>query len=330
MLYPILDGTRLDWPTDWDTLFGRSAPLLVEVGFGTADYFVHLARTHQDKNVLGAEISLPSLRKGQKKLHGAGLDNGRIIHTQAQYLFQALLTPQSISHLYINFPDPWPKAGHNHRRLINADFLQLVASRLHEGATLDIATDHADYIDVVTEVMSQTPHFDSRLPTLFTIDASARIGSKYEQKALDEGRTPHYYKFRRNATAVTHPPIPKETPMPHMVIQSPLSLAEINQKFTPQNRTIDTLSLRLIESFYAAREDKVLIETFINEQPLDQRIGFTIRRQNNGSYVIGLHEIGFPRPTAGTHHAVKLIADWVVSLHPDTQIVHTSLQAEAM
>ena len=69
----------------------------------------------------------------------------------------------------------------------------------------------------------------------------------------------------------------------------------------------------------------VLIEVYMVEEPLKQRVGLGIRLRDDGTVVIGLHEIGFPRPTAGIQLAVKQLADWVVSLHPDTKLLHHNL-----
>lgn len=322
----LLHSKQLPWPTDWDALFGRSAPLLVEIGFGNGQFLVELARSRPSANIIGLEISLPSLRKAEKKLKTAGLGNGRILQADAQLFLWALCSPQSLHEVTINFPDPWPKERQLHRRLIDERFLHLIATRLVAGGTLDIATDHPDYQTAVTESLLATPYFDSRLDTLFTTEDHERIPTKYELKALAEGRTCHYYKWQRNQTPAPNPfPIPLEYPMPHAVLHSPLTLRQISEQFKPFQAAAGSTHINLLEAFRSAREDMLLIEVYLVEEPLKQRVGLAIRQRPDGTLVIGLHEIGFPRPTAGIQLAVKHLADWVASLHPDTDILHHNL-----
>ena len=230
MTYPMLHSRQLDWPTNWDALFGRSAPLLMEIGFGNGQFLVELAKRRPSANVIGLEISLPSLRKAEKKMKTAGLANGRVIQSDAQLFLWATCTPQIISETYINFPDPWPKGRQYHRRLINEHFLHLLATRMIPGGLLDIATDHPDYQPAIVEALCATPYFESRLDTFFVSEDNARIRTKYEQKALDEGRICHYYKWQRNNIPAPNPfPAPLEYPMPHAVLQTPLTLHQ-NQR----------------------------------------------------------------------------------------------------
>ena len=326
MSYPMLHSHQLDWPTDWEALFGRSAPLLVEIGFGNGQFLVALARRRPSANVIGLEISLPSLRKAEKKLRTAGLQNVRIVQADAKLFLWALCQRQSICEVYINFPDPWPKERQTHRRLINKRFLHLLATRMILGGTVDIATDHPDYQTAVAAALSATPYFDSRLDTAFITRDDERIRTKYELRAQAEGRTCHYYKWQRNQTSASNLfPAPKEVPMPHAVLQSPLTLRQISEQFKPFQVSAGETHINFLEAFQSAHGGTVLIEVYVIEEPLKQRIGLTLRQREDGTLVTGLHEIGFPRPTAGIQLAVKQLAEWVTSLHPEAEIVHHNL-----
>ena len=326
MSYAMLHQRQLDWPTDWDTFFGRSAPLLVEIGFGNGQFLIELARKRPSANIIGLEISLPSLRKAEKKMKTAGLDNGRVLQADAQLFLWALCSPQTISEVYINFPDPWPKERQTHRRLINEQFLHLLASRMIPGGQLDIATDHPDYQPAVVQALCATPYFDSRLDTIFVDQDQERIRTKYELKAIAEGRTCHYYKWQRNHTPAPNPfTLPLEVPMPHAVLQSPLPLTHIREQFAPWQTTHGATHLNFLEAFQSARDSMLLIEVYVVEEPLKQRVGLSIRQREDGYFVIGLHEIGFPRPTKGIQLAVKRLADWVLSLHEEMVLVDHNL-----
>jgi len=312
---------QLQWPTDWAEIYGRQAPLVVEIGFGGGHFLRDLARSRPEVNVLGVEISLPSIRRGVKKLKAAGLQNGRVIQTTAEYLLWACCAPETISEVYINFPDPWPKKGQQHRRLINGRFLELLATRLIPFARLDIATDHADYAEMITNCLEETPYFSSRLPTPFVTEDKERLRTKYETIALQEGRICYYYQFQRRQAPV--PPLfecPQEMSMPHVVLKSPLSVTEIAARYDLKHIAEAGVHVNYMALFHNKTHDGLLIETFVKEEPLAQRIGLTVRQREAGIYVIGISEIGFPRPTWGLHLAISGLAKWLIGLDDQTEI----------
>ena len=324
-------ASRLPWPTPWAEIFGRPAPLLVEIGFGSGHFLVGLAQKRPDANVLGVEISLPSLRRGQRKIQQAGLGNVRLVQADARLLLQALYEPATISGVYINFPDPWPKARHQHRRLISQPFLHLAATRLAPDAHLNIATDHAEYAAAIAQCLVQTPYFDSRQDAPFTTRDNERPRTKYELIALAEGRTCHYFKWQRNDTPAPNTfPVPKEHPMPHVVLRSPLSLAEIGRRIPPDPVSTDDTHVSYLEAYHSLNEEKLFVEAYVKEEPMVQRVGLVIRQREPGEFVISLHEVGFPRPTAGIHLAIAHLAEWIIDLHSASQLIHTNLRQEAM
>ena len=322
----LLHSLRLDWPVDWTAVFGRSAPLLMEIGFGGADFLVDLTESRPEANVIGVELSLPSLKKGAKKLQAGDLRNGRVVQGAGQLVLWALCLPDSLDEVYINFPDPWPKERHHGRRLISDTFLHLLATRLKAGGRLDIATDHADYAAWIVRHLERSPYFASRLPATYVNEDPERITTKYEQKGFDEGRAGHYFKWRRTETPAPNLfPIPKELPMPHVVLHSPLSLEEISRRFTPQSARSENARIELLEMFQSTRDGKLLVEAYVREEPLAQRVGLTIRRREPGDMVVGLHEVGFPRPTPGIQLAIAHLAQWVVGLDPASEIVRSTV-----
>jgi tRNA (guanine-N7-)-methyltransferase len=313
----------LPQPTDWDALFGRKAPLIVEIGFGNASHLLHLAHTHPEANVLGVEVSHPSVKRAGKKISGSGLQNVRAAYGSAEGLLWLTLLPASISQLHINFPDPWPKGGHHRRRLINDTFLHLAATRMLPGAKLFVATDHPDYQPVVTDCLTRTPYFTSRLPTIYTTHQPDRFITKYEAKAAAEGRTSFYYSFERNAVEAPNPFTPsEELPMPHVVVALPLTLAEIGARFVPQQFVSPDQSqiVRFIEAYASTRGTHLMVEAYINQEPLDQRLGFRLQARDEESVIVKLHDIGFPRVTSGAQFGVACMAAWLLSLSNSAEI----------
>lgn len=328
----ILHYSRMPWPTDWTALYGRERPLLLEIGFGGGQYLVNWAKSRPDANLLGLEISLPALRRGARKIAVAGLENVRVLQGDSrailQLMFTAVDTP--IREVVINFPDPWPKPGHHHRRLISDDFLHLLATRVPPGTPLDINTDHADYQEVVTDCLLRTPYFDSRLDVAYVTEDTERLRTKYETIALAEGRTCHYYKWVRNdQPAPDLFPVLEEGPMPHVVLQTPLALAEIAGEFVPWHVEDDGIHVKFLELYRAERHDKLMVEAYVSEAPFNQRIGLEIRTRSRGDIVVNLAEMGFPRPTRGLHIAAHHLVAWLQSLHPDTVIRNSTLSVES-
>lgn len=329
-LMPVSDWytvERLPWPADWAALFGRAAPLVIEVGFGSGLFLAHLARTRPDANILGVEISVPALRNAARKIERGRLDNVRLLHAEATAVFQALCAPAGVDAAIINFPDPWPKKGHQARRLIDDEFLWLLATRLRPGATLDVATDHDDYAAQIADCLGRSPHFESRNGAPFVFENPDRVTTKYETVALTEGRRPRYFLWGRNDAPVANRfPIPQELPMPHVVLRGQPPLAEIGQRFAPRVFEFDGGHVRFVEAYQSLRDGKLLVETYISEPPVVQRLALEIRPRASGEVVIGLAEVGFPRPTPGVHHAIHCLVEWLREAYPATVVVNTTLQ----
>ncbi|MCL4265935.1 MAG: tRNA (guanosine(46)-N7)-methyltransferase TrmB [Anaerolineae bacterium] len=326
-----LYARELAWPVDWTAVYHRTAPLLVEIGFGGGHFLAELAQQRPEANVLGVEIARPAIRRGLKKLQTAGVSNGRVLQASAEYLLWACCAPGVVSEVFINFPDPWPKGKQTHRRLINPRFLALLAARLPAGGRLHIATDVADYAHAIATDLAQSLHFESVYETPFVTEVdgrlpNGRVRTKYEQLALAAGATCHYFTWQRNDTPAAHEfPIPQETPMPHAILHSPLSLPEIADRFTPLHDTAGEIHIRLPMLFKSQQEHLLLVEAYINEEPISQRVGLLLKQRADGHYLIGLSEMGFPRPTPGVQLAIACLARWLMTLHIDTAVSHHNL-----
>lgn len=322
----VLHAKQLPWPVDWTAVFGRSAPLWVEIGFGRGEFLVDLAQQHPAVNVLGVEIALPSLRRAAGRVTRAHLTNVRLVQGGAEAFLQALCPPHSLSRLILNFPDPWHKLDHHSRRLINPTFLHLAATRLVSGARLEIATDHDAYTAVIAQTLAETPYFSSCTAVPYVTTDQQRVQTKYELKALAEGRVCRYFHWQRNQTpAADIFPILQELPMPHVILRSPLTLEEISQQYAPFYVPTETADIKFAELFRSQRGHTLLVETYIREEPLSQRVGLTIHQRLTGEMVVGLHEVGFPRTTPGIHRAIGALASWVRGLAAETAVVSETL-----
>lgn len=329
------DASRLPWPADWPAMFGREAPLLLEIGFGDAEFLVNLARSRPEANVIGVDISLPSVKKAERKAARLPGRNVQIVHGDARVLLWGGVPPAALDQVFINFPDPWHKAAHHHRKLIGDPFLDLLATRIMPGGRLDIATDDPGYQEVIAASLGRTPFFVSRTGGPFLTADPDRIETKYERKARREGRVPLYFKWQRNDITVPpgrQYPTLQEFSMPHAVIQSPLSLEEIAARFRPE-RFGGEIPVRFMAIFRQipveeGLDDLLIVETHLAEDPMPQRLALFIQARGSGDLLVGLHELGFPRPTAGVHAAVGHLARWLLGLDEGMALRRHNLNVE--
>ena len=183
-----LSSIRLPWPTDWTALFGAERPLILEIGFGYGAFLKHLARTNPGSNVVGIEIASQCLNAVERSVEREKLTNVRIIQSMAETALYHLFTPATLSQVHINFPDPWFKSRHSHRRLMQRDTLDVIVSRLQPEATLYLATDIIEYAEMSAELLAATPGLDNLLPAPWANEMAGRVVTKYEGRARREGQ----------------------------------------------------------------------------------------------------------------------------------------------
>ena len=132
----IREGSTIDPAAVW----GRAAPLIVEIGSGQGHAIVHAATSRSDANFLAVEVFRAGLARTMLDADRAGLSNLRLVEANAPEVIEHLLPPASVDELWIFFPDPWHKKKHTKRRLVTAEFAALAASVLHPGGVLRLAT----------------------------------------------------------------------------------------------------------------------------------------------------------------------------------------------
>lgn len=180
-LFPIW-GVRVEGqPLDLDAFFGRGAPRVLDVGSGMGE--ATLAAADPEVDVLAVDVHTPGIATLLRGAETAGLTNVRVADGDVRVLLADMLAPASLAEVRLWFPDPWPKARHRKRRLVTADFLDLVASRLRAGGVLSFATDWAPYAMQVSGLLeASTLRLVSREQPL------TRPRTRFEQQGLDAGR----------------------------------------------------------------------------------------------------------------------------------------------
>ncbi|SPJ24407.1 tRNA (guanine(46)-N(7))-methyltransferase TrmB [Palleronia abyssalis] len=198
-----LSPGAVDWetnperrPLDLDTLFG-DRDVWLEIGFGGGEHLVHQAASNPDIGLIGAEPYINGVAMLLSKIRDRAIDNLAIHPGDARDLFD-VLPPASIARAFLLYPDPWPKARHHRRRFVTPEHLQPLARVMKPGAILRVATDIPDYVRQTLEEVPKAG-FDwlAEGPEDWRRPWGDWLSTRYEQKALREGRTPHYLTFRR-------------------------------------------------------------------------------------------------------------------------------------
>ncbi len=176
-------------------VFPGARPLWVEVGFGGGEHLVHMAARYPQVGIIGCEPFVNGIAMLLGKIRAAGVTNLAIHPGDVRDLFD-VLPGASVDKVFLNYPDPWPKARHHRRRFVTPGYLALLARVMKPGAEFRVATDIPDY---VRQTLEEVPvaGFDLVSQTGEGQAWADWISTRYEQKALREGRAPHYLTFRR-------------------------------------------------------------------------------------------------------------------------------------
>ena len=178
-------------PVDLSRFGGR--PLWLEVGFGGGEHLVHMAQRDPGIGIIGCEPFVNGIAMLLGKVRAAGLDNLAIHPGDVRDLFEVL--PDGIvQRAFLNYPDPWPKNRHHRRRFVTPGYLAALARVMAAGAEFRIATDIPDY---VRQALAEVPRAGFALVSHSGVAWADWPSTRYEQKALREGRVPDYLTFQR-------------------------------------------------------------------------------------------------------------------------------------
>jgi len=185
-------------PLDLETLFGRSAPRVVEIGFGNGENLAALATAHPERDYLGIEVHRAGVGRLMLAAETGQLGNVRISCHDAVEVLEHQMPPGSLDELLILFPDPWHKKRHHKRRLIQPPFVALAASRMKAGGVLRLATDWEPYAVQMLEVMDASEAFANTSAEGGYIEKTAeRITTRFEKRGQRLGHGVWDLAYRR-------------------------------------------------------------------------------------------------------------------------------------
>jgi len=186
-----------DGPVDRVALFGRRAPLVLEIGSGMGDATVAMAAADPDRDYLAVEVHTAGVANLLVRLESSELDNVRVVHGDAMALVRDRLAPASLDAIHVFFPDPWPKARHQKRRLIQPSWVALMTDRLVPGGLLHCATDAADYAEQMLAVLGGEAAL-ANVHTRFAPRPAHRPDTRYEERGRAAGRASFDLLFRKS------------------------------------------------------------------------------------------------------------------------------------
>jgi tRNA (guanine-N7-)-methyltransferase len=178
-------GVTATAPLDFAAIFGRRAPVVLEIGFGMGETTAAIAAAQPDVDFLGVEMHLPGVGALLRRLDAAGLANVRVLRRDAVEVV-AMLAPASLAGIHLFFPDPWPKKRHHKRRLVRQPFVHALATRLAPGGYLHVATDWQPYADEMLATLTGEPLLRNTA-TDFASRPAWRPLTKFEQRGLARG-----------------------------------------------------------------------------------------------------------------------------------------------
>ena len=183
------------------SVFDRRAPLVVEVGFGRGDALLDAATARAERDYIGIEVHAPGIGYLLARVHDRDVTNVRVLFGDAREALEQRIADASLDEIRIFFPDPWPKARHRKRRLVQPEFAELAASRLQPGGRILAATDVEDYADeMLTAFESAPPLRNLAGPGAFWTGPTERPRTRFEDRGRREGAAIRDLRFERART----------------------------------------------------------------------------------------------------------------------------------
>ncbi|HLX27653.1 MAG TPA: tRNA (guanosine(46)-N7)-methyltransferase TrmB [Casimicrobiaceae bacterium] len=196
-LYPRY-GVAVDAPLDVRALFGRDAPVVLEIGFGMGETTAAIAAARPDIDFLGVDVHWPGVGALLRRIDSTGLSNVRVLRHDAVDVVERMIAPATLAGVHIFFPDPWPKKRHHKRRLLKPPFVHALANCLVPGGYVHVATDWLPYADEILETLTAEPLL-ANTAERFAPRPESRPLTKFEQRGMARGHEVRDVVFRRSA-----------------------------------------------------------------------------------------------------------------------------------
>jgi tRNA (guanine-N7-)-methyltransferase len=191
-------GLSIDQPWDFKSIFGRDAPTILEIGFGMGNSLFEMVANHPTENFIGIEVHRPGVGSLLSKIGAANITNFRVCIGDARLALENSVPDASLARVQLFFPDPWPKTRHHKRRLVQTEFMSLIAKKLRPDGIFHVATDWAPYAEHILEIMAVHPSFENVAgDAKFSERPDYRPITKYEMRGQRLGHDVFDMLFRK-------------------------------------------------------------------------------------------------------------------------------------
>jgi len=331
----MVDWREGPWPLDWSGIFGRVAPLALEIGFGNGEFLVDQARRLPERNHVGLELSWSAASRLLQRLVVARTPHVRAVLADAEVALQRLFATESLAEVFVNHPCPWPKARHHARRLLHPGGLALLADRMRAGAKLTVVTDHAEYAAWLADALGSQHALGSCHPGIEAPEPLDRRATKYQRKAMAQGVPIHYFEWRKESAPLElRLPSDPPGPMPSLTLKGPYDERKLFEGFRPEllreTRAGAEVAVRLLDVFQRLGAAGWLVEALVLEDRLRQQFAILVVPRSSDELLVKLADLARPYPTYGVKRALASVVRWLVARHPDIRIAHHNLGPEIL
>ena len=193
-----LKAEELGVQANWHEVFGNDHPVALEIGCGIGDFIARTATEQPDRNFIAIDFYNKGCWKTCRRIDKAAITNVRVLRVEARQFIAERIAGESLSAVYINCPDPWPKKKHRKRRLVNRQFVEFIGKYLSPGADFYFATDFEDYgIDVAGLMTGMDGYTNQLAPDLYRHELPEYHLSKYMVKFMAEGKKIYFVHYRK-------------------------------------------------------------------------------------------------------------------------------------
>ena len=288
-------------PGDWQAVFGRRAPLAVEIGFGNGEFLAEAATRQPDWNFVGFEVSLTCLEKTGQRLARRGLANVRLARVDGRFALRELFPDGSLARVYVHFPCPWPKARHAKRRLVNGDFVRTLAGVLEPGGVFELNTDVDWYAFEATERLQAGGWFVVHGPWVLSREGP---GTRYERKWRKEGRRVVRVLAERRSPAEVNRIA--EGKMPHARVNTEVKRDALYSLLNLKE-TWPKGAFAIKKIFFAPDGDSALLRAFSSDEGFQQHYFIAVAKGRRG-WIVKLDGATVPFRTPAVKRSVAAVA----------------------
>lgn len=293
-LEPLIKAVDHPRPLDWASIFGRSAPLELEIGFGNGEYLHRASLASPERDYVGVEVAWASLKRALRRLAAPPRSNVRVMLMKGETALERCFAPESLDVIRSLFPVPWPDERHERKRLFQRAFLDLAAGRLKSGGTFVLVTDSPELAEwTMGQAAGSALEFEFE-------ERPAEMDTKYERKWQGGGRR-NFYHLTGHKTASPATPAPLEIEMQAYYRD------DFNpDDYHPQGCAGDII-VKFKEFMFDRDKSQGLLRAMVLEGPLNQEFFIRIILEK-GRWKLSPAIASQLFPTAGVARALELAA----------------------